>query len=118
MLLHFIFVVKEEDLQNRKHEFEYVKEMASFFQKWIRENFSETETAILSHGRIDIELENLEYELDKNETVEDINWDRVAEDHASDVYGYSEFDWDESDVEKVKSFDLYLGDFLHLEEVA
>ena len=41
MLLHFIFVVKEEDLQDRKKEFEYVKQMAKFFQKWIKETFSE-----------------------------------------------------------------------------
>jgi hypothetical protein len=41
MLLHFIFVVKEEDLQERKKEFDYVKQMAKFFQKWIKEIFSE-----------------------------------------------------------------------------
>ena len=35
MLLHFIFVIKEEDLGERKKEFEYVKQMAKFFQKWI-----------------------------------------------------------------------------------
>ena len=40
MLLHFIFVIKEEDLEHRKEEFEYVKSMAKFFQKWIKENFS------------------------------------------------------------------------------
>ena len=40
MLLHFIFVIKEEDLPHRKEEFEYVKSMAKFFQKWIKENFS------------------------------------------------------------------------------
>ena len=36
MLLHFIFVVKEEDLEYRKDEFEYVKDMAKFFQKWMK----------------------------------------------------------------------------------
>ena len=36
MLLHFIFVIKEEDLPHRKDEFEYVKSMAKFFQKWIK----------------------------------------------------------------------------------
>ena len=40
MLLHFIFVIKEEDLPHRKEEFEYVKSMAKFFQIWIKENFS------------------------------------------------------------------------------
>ena len=42
MLLHFIFVIKEEDLDSRKQEFEYVKSMARFFQKWIKENFSQS----------------------------------------------------------------------------
>ena len=40
MLLHFIFVIKEEDLDKRKKEFEYVKQMAKFFKIWIKENFS------------------------------------------------------------------------------
>ena len=39
MILHFIFVIKEEDLQKRKTEFEYVKQMASFYKKWIKEKF-------------------------------------------------------------------------------
>ena len=40
MLLHFIFVIKESDLENRKQEFEYIKQMAEFFKIWIKENFS------------------------------------------------------------------------------
>ncbi len=40
MLLHFIFVIKEEDLGKRKDEFEYIKNMAKFFQIWIKEKFS------------------------------------------------------------------------------
>lgn len=40
MLLHFIFVIKEEDLGKRKKEFEYVKQMAQFFKIWIKDNFS------------------------------------------------------------------------------
>jgi hypothetical protein len=40
MLLHFIFVIKEEDLLKRKKEFDYIKQMANFFKKWIKENFS------------------------------------------------------------------------------
>ena len=39
MILHFIFVVKEEDLEKRKFEFEYVKKMAQFYKNWIKENF-------------------------------------------------------------------------------
>ena len=37
MLLHFIFVIKEEELDERKDEFEYVKQMAKFFQSWIKD---------------------------------------------------------------------------------
>lgn len=40
MLLHFIFVIKEDDLDKRDKEFEYVKKMSYFFKKWIFENFS------------------------------------------------------------------------------
>ena len=40
MILHFIFVIKEEDLQKRKPEFEYVKQMAQFYKVWIKEKFN------------------------------------------------------------------------------
>ena len=40
MLLHFIFVIKEEELDERRSEFEYVKQMAKFFQVWIKQKFS------------------------------------------------------------------------------
>jgi len=39
MILHFIFVIKEEDLDKRKSEFEYVKKMGQFFKNWIKEKF-------------------------------------------------------------------------------
>ena len=40
MLLHFIFVVKEEELEARSGEFEYVKLMGRFFRSWVAEKFS------------------------------------------------------------------------------
>jgi len=40
MLLHFIFVEKESDVENRKNEFEYVKKMAEFYKVWIKKKFS------------------------------------------------------------------------------
>ncbi|NIP62151.1 MAG: hypothetical protein GWN01_15910 [Nitrosopumilaceae archaeon] len=40
MLLHFIFVVREEDLTRRKQEFEYVKQMGEFYRVWIKKKFS------------------------------------------------------------------------------
>ena len=39
MILHFIFVVKEEDREKRKLEFDYVKQMANFYKVWIKEKF-------------------------------------------------------------------------------
>lgn len=40
MLLHFIFLVKEEDLEKRKWEFEYITKMAQFYKVWIEKTFS------------------------------------------------------------------------------
>ena len=40
MILHFVFVVREEDLDDRRGEFEYVQQMGRFFQVWIRARFS------------------------------------------------------------------------------
>ena len=39
MILHFIFVVKEEDRQKRQFEFEYIKKMSQFYKVWIKEKF-------------------------------------------------------------------------------
>ena len=39
MLLHFIFVIKEKDLDRRKAEYEYVKKMAEFYKNWIKQYF-------------------------------------------------------------------------------
>jgi len=39
MILHFIFVVKEEDRQKRQSEFEYIQQMSQFFKVWIKEKF-------------------------------------------------------------------------------
>ena len=35
MILHFIFVVKEED----RPEFDYIQQMGQFFKLWIKEKF-------------------------------------------------------------------------------
>ncbi len=39
MILHFIFVVPEEDREKRQFEFEYVKKMSKFYQVWLKEKF-------------------------------------------------------------------------------
>ncbi len=41
MILHFIFVVPEEDREKRQFEFEYVKKMSKFFQAWLKEKFGQ-----------------------------------------------------------------------------
>ena len=39
MILHFIFVVKEEEYEKHKLEFNYVQQMSQFFKVWIKEKF-------------------------------------------------------------------------------
>ena len=39
MILHFIFLIKEEDREKRQFEFEYIKKMSKFYQVWIKEKF-------------------------------------------------------------------------------
>jgi len=39
MILHFIFVVKEEDREKRQFEYEYVQKMSQFYKVWIKEKF-------------------------------------------------------------------------------
>jgi len=39
MILHFIFVVKEEDREKRQFEFKYVQKMSQFYKVWIKEKF-------------------------------------------------------------------------------
>jgi len=39
MILHFIFVVKEEDREKRQFEFQYIQKMSQFYKVWIKEKF-------------------------------------------------------------------------------
>jgi hypothetical protein len=39
MILHFIFVVPEEDREKRQFEYEYVKKMSQFYKVWLKEKF-------------------------------------------------------------------------------
>lgn len=39
MILHFIFVVREEDRAERRPDYTYVQKMADFFGTWIRQKF-------------------------------------------------------------------------------
>ncbi len=39
MILHFIFVIKEEDREKRQFEFKYIQKMGQFYKVWIKEKF-------------------------------------------------------------------------------
>jgi len=39
MILHFIFVIKEEDREKRQFEFQYIQKMSQFYKVWIKEKF-------------------------------------------------------------------------------
>jgi len=39
MILHFIFVVPEEDREKRQFEYEYIKKMSQFYKVWLKEKF-------------------------------------------------------------------------------
>ena len=39
MILHFIFLIKEEDREKRQFEFEYIQKMSKFYKVWIKEKF-------------------------------------------------------------------------------
>ncbi len=39
MILHFIFVVKEEDREKRQFEYKYIQKMSQFYKVWIKEKF-------------------------------------------------------------------------------
>lgn len=40
MLVHFIFVIKKDELETREWEFEYISQMAQFYKSWIEKTFS------------------------------------------------------------------------------
>lgn len=40
MLLHFIFVVKKQDLDKRTWEFDYIIQMSNFYKNWIEKTFA------------------------------------------------------------------------------
>ena len=40
VLVHFIFVVKQDEFEKRSWEFEYISQMAQFYKLWIEKTFS------------------------------------------------------------------------------
>lgn len=70
MLLHFIFLVAKEELETRNFEYEYVKEMARFFKKWIKDTFSQ-----------DVEIQTDQMVTEKRSILQRINVSTLLEDH-------------------------------------
>ena len=80
MLLHFIFVVKEEELEESKKEFEYIEQMGIFFQMWIKEKFS-----------IDVEIRTDEMITKKRSILDRLDTHTLLRDHrsrGSDVFHF------------------------------
>jgi hypothetical protein len=69
MLLHFIFLVTQDDLQNRSKEFEYIQQMAQFYKKWIKDTFS-TDVDIQSDQMITVKS-GLLHRIDTSALLED-----------------------------------------------
>lgn len=40
VLVHFIFVIKQDELEKRSWEFEYISRMAQFYKSWIEKTFT------------------------------------------------------------------------------
>lgn len=40
MIVHFIFLVKDGELEERKWEFQYIEKMSAFYKTWIEDTFS------------------------------------------------------------------------------
>lgn len=80
MLLHFIFVIKEEDLEKRKKEFEYIQKMAKFYQFWIKKKFSK-----------DFEIQCDEMIVKKRNILQRIDIHTLVQDHrqrGKDIYHF------------------------------
>ena len=69
MLLHFIFLIKETDLEKRKKEFAYVKQMAQFYKIWIKNNFSKD---------VDVKCDEM---ISKSSLLERLDTNRLLQDH-------------------------------------
>lgn len=70
MLLHFVFVINRDDLGKRDSEFEYVKSMAQFYKKWIKDVFS-----------VDVDVQCDEMVTGKASILRKIDISALLEDH-------------------------------------
>lgn len=70
MLLHFIFLVTQDDLQNRSKEFEYIQQMSQFYKKWIKDTFS-----------TDVDVQSDQMITPKSGLLQRIDTSTLLEDH-------------------------------------
>lgn len=80
MLLHFIFVIKENDLGKRDKEFEYVTQMSQFYKEWIKNNFSK-----------DVEVQSDEMITKPNGLLQKLDTYQLLRDHrerGEDIYHF------------------------------
>jgi len=57
VLVHFIFVIKQDELEKRSWEFEYISRMTQFYKSWIEKTFSakvdvKTDQMLVKPGRL------------------------------------------------------------------
>ena len=80
MLLHFIFVIKENELGKRDKEFEYVTQMSQFYKEWIKRNFSK-----------DVEVQSDEMITKPNGLLQKLDTYQLLRDHrerGEDIYHF------------------------------
>lgn len=72
MLLHFIFLVTRDDLDQRAREFEYIQQMSRFYKKWIHDTFS-----------LDVDVQCDEMIVPKQSILRRLDTAVLVEDHKS-----------------------------------
>lgn len=70
MLVHFIFLVKQDELEDRAKEFEYVQQMAQFYKKWIQKTFAR-----------DVDVQSDQMIIQKRSILQRIDTHTLLEDH-------------------------------------
>lgn len=72
MLLHFIFLVTREDLDNRSKEFQYIEQMSQFYKKWIHDTFS-----------VDVDVQCDQLIVPKQSILQRLDTSTLLKDHKS-----------------------------------
>jgi hypothetical protein len=69
MLLHFIFLVIKDELDQRAREFQYIEQMSQFYKKWIHQTF--TKEIDVQCDRMITEKQSLLRRIDTSTLLED-----------------------------------------------